>query len=797
MNTKSQRLPTPVSSSAHPGRGRLSRVAMLLLLVAGIATAGFSQPTPCGPDPDMSSICATACVICDIDGYTGINSDPEQGQYPPGFCTSTAHHMQWIAFIAGSPDLTITVKPTSCNSGSGLEVGIYESSNCVNFNLVSNCDGEILQGETGVFTNSESLVVGQYYYFVMDGNGNDVCNYIISVIEGTTEVPPLPPVAPIAGPLEICQFDSADFSIPAITGANFYHWTLDGVFAGEGTSVEIGFPNAGLHQVCATAFNVCDTATPSCILVEVHPPVDTSISQAICEGDCFEVADTLLCDPGNYTFLLTSFQGCDSTINVSLSALPVVTSDISAFICDTDSLYVGDSWYFPPGQYQELQTSYNGCDSIIHLTLNAIICEITGNTAIQSIFCHGDETGELTFSVLNGTPPFTYTWERLGGNPSGSGNLPALNSPETISGLPPGTYLVTVKDTFGNDVVLTAVISEPLPIVVAWGTSDYNGYEVACRGGQNGALTALPEGGTPGYSYLWSNGATGASISGLAAGNYALTVTDALGCTATFATALDEPAVLGLTAVFQSPGCEGYDSGSAAVVGAAGGVGPYVYSLDGGVFSSDSVYIGLTAGNHTLAVQDANGCKADTTGYLEGIEIPYLELGGEISLLLGNSQLLQVALNLVPQSLVWTPASGLSCTDCLEPLASPVATTQYLLTVTSADGCTATDSLLLRVIPVRDFYIPSAFSPNGDGINDFLTVFGGRALWKVRDLKVFDRWGELVFERAEFPPNDLPLGWDGSFRGKPLQPGVFAWWAELEFIDGEVIQEKGDVTLMK
>ncbi|MEY3368046.1 MAG: hypothetical protein RI973_1201 [Bacteroidota bacterium] len=770
---------------------------MMLLLVAGIATAGFSQPTPCGPDPDMSSICATACVICDIDGYTGINSDPEQGQFPPGFCTSTAHHMQWIAFIAGSPDLTITVKPTNCNNGSGLEVGIYESFNCLNFNLVSNCDGEILQGETGVFTNTESLVVGQYYYFVMDGNNNDVCNYIISVTEGTTEVPPLPPVAPIAGPVEICQFDTADFSIPAITGANFYHWTLDGVFAGEGTSVEIAFPDAGLHQVCATAFNVCDTATPSCILVEVHPPVDTSISQAICQGDCFEVADTLLCDPGDYTFLLTSFQGCDSTINVSLGVLPEVTSDIAAYICDTDSLYVGDSWYFPPGQYQELQTSYNGCDSVIHLTLNAIVCEITGNTAIQAVFCHGDETGELTFSVLNGTPPFSYTWERLGGNPSGSGDLPALNLPETISGLPPGTYLVTVKDTFGNDVVLTSVISEPLPISVAWGSSDYNGYEVACRGGQNGVLTALPEGGTPGYSYLWSNGATGASISGLAAGNYALTVTDSLGCTATFETALGEPAALGLTALFQSPGCEGYDSGSAAVVGAAGGVGPYVFSLDGGVFTSDSVYTGLTAGNHTLTVQDANGCKADTTGYLEGIDIPYLELGDEISLLLGNSQLLQVALNLVPQSLVWTPASGLSCTDCLEPLASPVATTQYLLTVTSADGCTATDSLLLRVIPVRDFYVPSAFSPNGDGINDFLTVFGGRALWKIRDLKIFSRWGELVFERADFSPNEPSLGWDGSFRGKPLQPGVFVWWAELEFIDGEVIQEKGDVTLMK
>jgi gliding motility-associated-like protein len=233
------------------------------------------------------------------------------------------------------------------------------------------------------------------------------------------------------------------------------------------------------------------------------------------------------------------------------------------------------------------------------------------------------------------------------------------------------------------------------------------------------------------------------------------------------------------------------------VEGAAGGVGPYVFSLDGRVFGIDSTFSGLTAGSHQLAVQDANGCEADTTAYLAGVEIPYLELGTEVSLLLGNTQLIQVALNLVPQSALWTPADGLSCSDCLEPLAAPVATTQYLLSVTSADGCTATDSLLLRVLPVRDFYVPSAFSPNGDGINDFLTVFGGRALWKIRDLKIFSRWGELVFERAEFSPNEPVQGWDGSFRGTPLQPGVFVWWAELEFIDGAVLQEKGDVVLTK
>ncbi len=200
---------------------------------------------------------------------------------------------------------------------------------------------------------------------------------------------------------------------------------------------------------------------PPCTPVFVFPPIGTQLFPEICEGDCFEVADTLVCDAGNYTFTLQAANGCDSVIQVQVSVLPEVSSSYSALICDSDSLLVGDTWYFPPGQYAEMQTSYNGCDSIINLTLNAIICEITGNTQVQHILCHGDLSGQITFSVVDGTPPFTYTWQQLDGSPSGSGSLSDINTPETISNLPPGGYLIGVQDPFGNDVILTANIFEP------------------------------------------------------------------------------------------------------------------------------------------------------------------------------------------------------------------------------------------------------------------------------------------------------------------------------------------------
>lgn len=100
--------------------------------------------------------------------------------------------MQWIGFIAGSTNLTLNVKVFGCQIGAGLEVGIYKSLDCENFQLVSNCDGDIQQGETGVFKNTVPLTIGQYYYFVMDGNNGDVCQYTISVVDGTTAVAELP-----------------------------------------------------------------------------------------------------------------------------------------------------------------------------------------------------------------------------------------------------------------------------------------------------------------------------------------------------------------------------------------------------------------------------------------------------------------------------------------------------------------------------------------------------------------------------------------------------------------------------
>jgi gliding motility-associated-like protein len=93
-------------------------------------------------------------------------------------------------------------------------------------------------------------------------------------------------------------------------------------------------------------------------------------------------------------------------------------------------------------------------------------------------------------------------------------------------------------------------------------------------------------------------------------------------------------------------------------------------------------------------------------------------------------------------------------------------------------------------------YIPNIFSPNGDGENDEFTIFADqKAVVNIHYLQVYSRWGELLWERHDFPPNDVSLGWDGTFQGLPMNPAVFVYQAELEFIDGRKELFKGDVTL--
>ena len=117
--------------------------------------------------------------------------------------------------------------------------------------------------------------------------------------------------------------------------------------------------------------------------------------------------------------------------------------------------------------------------------------------------------------------------------------------------------------------------------------------------------------------------------------------------------------------------------------------------------------------------------------------------------------------------------------------------------VVDENGCTAEDQIQVIVSKPRDVYIPTAFSPDDDGINDRFGIFAGEGIRNIQSFEIYNRWGEAMYQIYDFSPNTPGLGWDGTHRGQLMNAGVYIYFAEVEFIDGEVILYTGDVMLLR
>ena len=765
---------------------------------------GQAQPMPCGANADMQPFCNDACIICDIDGFNGINNENQNGVAPDDFCTTTQHNIQWIAFIAGTENISIEVAVGNCQIGWGLEVGIYESINCENPEMVTMCDGEINEFSSQVFTNTQPLTVGQYYFFVMDGNGGDVCSYEISVINGSTLVDPLTTSGAISGFTTACPNTSITYSTEGEIGATEFDWTLNGSFVGGGDSITVFWDTEGIYQLCVTAYNACNEAPPSCQFIEIEAIEPTIVDEIRCAGECIVVADNLLCETIDTDFTLVTANGCDSLIEVSLVVYPNPEISLEVTICEGDTLFVGDFPFYETGSFAPAIPTILGCDSTVLLELTTVVCEIGTNETASDILCFSQASGEIAFFIDSGLPPFTYVYELLG-NPtvSGSGNIGSINENVTISSLLAGTYTININDNFGNDAIIIEVIDQPSPLVFEYETTDYNGVGVSCINETDGAISILPNGGTPDYTFQWNttNGATpfNGMLSNLAAGEYNISVIDDNGCETIQDILLATPDDLMVQAFPTNANCDSLNTGEIQI-NVVGGVAPYRYALNNGVFQDSPSFFGLIPDVYAATVMDANGCTDKIQNEIFGPQIPVLDLGSDTIVPLGCAYPLTVDYNETEVELItieWQ-GPGLSCTDCLDPMALPMVASTYYLSLTSADDCTRTDSIIIAIDNTRSFGHPTAFSPNNDGLNDVFYLTGGKDIGEIMVFKVFDRWGNLIFNQGGFAPNDSSFGWDGTQDGsKKLDMGVYVWFAEVEYLDEVRIVYKGSVTLVR
>ena len=245
--------------------------------------------------------------------------------------------------------------------------------------------------------------------------------------------------------------------------------------------------------------------------------------------------------------------------------------------------------------------------------------------------------------------------------------------------------------------------------------------------------------------------------------------------------------------------CANVPDGSIEVAGSNSMFEPYLYSFEGGPFLSIPVWNNLDAGTYTIQITDQKGCmnsRQITVGSPPPLTVnagrdTITDLGVPIQLFATYNPPVNIDIQ-------WTTNGGIDNDSILNPFANPFNNPEvYTIMIEDDAGCTAIDSVLVFINDVKPVFIPNVFSPNGDNINDGLTVFAGPAVASIKVFRVFDRWGNMVHESTNFQPNDPSLGWDGTFKNKKMNPGVFVYYAEVEFINSQTQIYKGDATLIR
>jgi SprB repeat/CHU_C Type IX secretion signal domain len=256
------------------------------------------------------------------------------------------------------------------------------------------------------------------------------------------------------------------------------------------------------------------------------------------------------------------------------------------------------------------------------------------------------------------------------------------------------------------------------------------------------------------------------------------------------------------------PSCFGEDNGTINITKVLGGTAPYLYSINNGPFTPYKNFVNLKAGIYTIRIKDGKGCEYENTVKVTQPDEIDVTVPEDVDLELGEDYTIQAQINF-PDSLLkrvtWVP----SCDSCITApknksltyKVKPNETTLYTVTVVNKNGCTSNDNILLRVNKPRRVFIPNVFYPDSDDDrNRKLKVFLGIDVLKVHYFRIFDRWGNAVYEEFNFNRRDVAnsdKGWDGKFRGQLSIPGVYTYACLVEFIDGYKEVYKGDVLLVE
>ena len=246
----------------------------------------------------------------------------------------------------------------------------------------------------------------------------------------------------------------------------------------------------------------------------------------------------------------------------------------------------------------------------------------------------------------------------------------------------------------------------------------------------------------------------------------------------------------------EDPECYGESTGSIKINRFNNGTPPYQYSFNG-TPTENLQFPNLLEGEYEIFVEDRFGCYGTTEINLVDPPLFWIDAGLDTTLQLGEEYQFNPFFSEVSNSFNWSPALGLDCSNCEQPNLVAIEDQTYKLSALNDKDCIAVDSIKIKVDKRRDVFIPNAFSPNGDLFNDFFSVEGfGQSIQSIVEMKIFDRWGNLLFVQENFQPGLLNgQGWDGKNSGETLNPGVYVYLIKVLFLDGLEEVYSGAVTL--
>ena len=435
--------------------------------------------------------------------------------------------------------------------------------------------------------------------------------------------------------------------------------------------------------------------------------------------------------------------------------------------------------------YTILVTDSNNCTKPISVVIPEALL-FTVNPIVKNISCYGANDGSINLNFVGGIPAINLTWSD--GSTAGT----------TRNNLGPGTYSVTIIDGTPCTIARTFTIVEPQPLVVS--ANLINAFD--CNNANSGAINLIVSGGTPPFTYAWSNGVTTEDQTAITAGNYFVTVTDAGGCIKTASFVISRQAPISIAVATQTNfDCATHYVNQNFVAQVSGGIPPYQLQWSSGIVSgaNNEIMHSDTNGTVLLTITDAQGCTATTTvlvatpilGYssFETSSFGYTTYG---LYAIGDPIQFHSTTTGDYTSISWDFGDGTFSTE-LNPIHIYNIPKDYIIkqTVTYPFGCIYVQTISLIIEKGYVLVVPTAFTPNGDGLNDAFRPVT-KALKKVQ-LDIYDTWGSLIYSEK----GDVLKGWDAKIKGVNAENGNYYSKVSAETFYGTIVNSNQTFVLIK